>query len=69
MAICHGPNAPYGCGHHDEHVAAAKLGWFRRKRGAAFQSSDAHRHASTFAGSEVSHAHEHETHKGRVVFK
>lgn len=32
---CSGSHCPYGYGHHDEHVAAAKLGWQRRRQGAA----------------------------------
>ena len=31
MAYCHGPDSPYGCGHHDEHVEAAKKGWITRR--------------------------------------
>lgn len=32
MAYCHGPDSPYGCGHHDEHVDAAHKGWATRRR-------------------------------------
>lgn len=31
MARCLGPNSPYGCGHHTEHVEAAKKGWATRR--------------------------------------
>lgn len=56
---CLGPNCPYGYGHHDEHVAAAKLGWERRRQGAAKY------HDRAWQGTE---AHYHSDHRGRKHF-
>ena len=39
MAVCHGPNSPYGCGHHKEHQIAARKGWRTRRRSRAFQGT------------------------------
>lgn len=68
---CHGANAPYGCGHHAEHVRAAKLGWARRKgaEAAHFEGSDEQRLVSAFLGDEVNYAHTHAEHPNTVVFK
>lgn len=69
---CHGANAPYGCGHHAEHVEAAKKGWANRRkhqRGATFEGSEDQYYASGFLGEQISYAHTHPEHKGRVVFK
>ena len=69
---CHGPNAPYGCGHHAEHVEAAKKGWITRRRGqrgAEFEGSDEQRLVSAFLGENVSLAHTHPEHPNTVVFK
>lgn len=67
MAYCHGEHSPYGCGHHAEHIAAARLGWMRRHSGKAFEGSQEQRWLQSFAGGEVRHAHTHRTKRGTVV--
>lgn len=66
MARCLGPNSPYGCGHHDEHVEAAKKGWLHRRRG--MLSEHEHRAVSALFG-PIEQAHEHKSHKGQIAFK
>lgn len=71
---CHGVNAPYGCGHHAEHVEAARKGWITRRRnqgqrGTEFEGSEEQRLTSLFLGDTVSLAHTHPEHKNTVVFK
>ena len=69
---CHGGHAPYGCGHHAEHVAAAKKGWITRRRhsrGASFEGSEDQYYASAFTGEKITHAHTHAEHPRTVVFK
>lgn len=71
---CHGVNPPYGCGHHAEHVEAARKGWITRRRnqgqrGTEFEGSEEQRLASIFLGDTVSLAHTHPEHKNTVVFK
>lgn len=69
---CHGRNAPYGCGHHAEHVAAANKGWITRRkhsRGASFEGSEDQYYASAFTGGKISYAHTHAEHPNRVVFQ
>jgi hypothetical protein len=62
------PDSPYGCGHHDEHVAAARLGWTRRRAGVAFEASRQQRYLSRVVG-QVHSAHRHPDHPGVVAFK
>lgn len=50
-AKCTGHRCPYGYGHHDEHVEAAKLGWRRRQQGEAQYVGDA------FGGGYELHRH------------
>jgi ribosomal protein L13E len=64
-----GPGSPYGCAHHDEHVAAAKLGWARRRASGTFMLSDRDSHALSRAVGEVKGAHIHPSHKHVVAFK
>lgn len=58
----------YGHNHHDEHVAAARKGWLRRRLGTSFAGSNEHRWISRAVG-PVEHAHEHPDHRGLVAFK
>ncbi|HEY7413948.1 MAG TPA: hypothetical protein VH593_02050, partial [Ktedonobacteraceae bacterium] len=69
MAYCHGPNSPYGCAHHVQHQEAAKKGWITRRAGTRFAASHEHNAISALFGNEITHAHEHESHKGQIVFK
>src|SRR5690242_12877457 len=69
MARCLGPNSPYGCGHHTEHVAAAKKGWITRRAGTEFASSEEHGAVKALFGKDVTLAHEHPSHAGFTTFK
>lgn len=66
--LCTGPSSPYGCGHHDEHVRAARLGWRRRRLGASFAGSDDQRRLARVVG-PVEGAHSHPEHRGVIAFK
>jgi hypothetical protein len=66
--VCTGPASPYGCGHHDQHVAAARLGWRRRRLGAHFMGSRSQSHLARVVG-QVENAHAHPDHRGVVAFK
>lgn len=60
------PGAPYGCGHHAEHVEAAKKGWrHRRKDDRLRKDLDNFRAAY----GPVEHLHTHASHPGEVRFK
>lgn len=69
MARCLGPNSPYGCGHHTEHVAAAKKGWITRRAKTKFFNSGEHGALKALFGKDVTLAHEHPSHAGFAVFK
>lgn len=64
-----GPESPYGCGHHIEHVRAARKGWITRRAGVEFRSSEEHGAVRALLGMEVKHAHEHKSHAGFTLFK
>lgn len=49
---CQGHSCPYGYGHHAEHVAAARLGWRRRREG------EAQYIGHVFGGEYELHSHE-----------
>jgi flagellar biosynthesis GTPase FlhF len=66
--LCSGPSSSYGCGHHEEHVRAARLGWQRRRLGARFAGSRDQASLSRVVG-EVQHAHTHPDHRGVVAFR
>lgn len=63
-----GPNSPYGCGHHTEHVEAARKGWITRRRGAdVVERSDAPWFRVLFPGAK--HIHTDPSHPKSVMFR
>lgn len=67
--ICHA-NAAYGCGHHAEHVEAARKGWeTRRGHGPVAALRRSERILSDVFGEKVTGVHTHKTHRGEVRFK
>lgn len=68
MARCHGPDAPYGCGHHAEHVAAAHKGWRTRRRRHEWVRSEDFGHLSRIVG-DVTDVHTHDTHPHSVMVR
>ena len=66
---CH-PGASYGCGHHQEHVEAARKGWrTRRGQGPVAALRTAEGILSDLYGDTVTGAHTHKSHPGEVRFK
>ena len=66
---CH-PGASYGCGHHAEHVEAAKKGWrTRRGQGPVAALRNAESILSDLYGDTVTGAHTHKSHPKEVRFK
>lgn len=68
MARCHGPDSPYGCGHHAEHVAAARKGWLTRRRRHAWVHSEDHDALRRVVG-DVSDVHTHDKHPRSVMMR
>ena len=69
MAKCLGPDSPYGCGHHLQHMDAARKGWITRRHGTQFAGTRQHKALSALFGEEISHAHTAKEHRGMVRFK
>ena len=64
MATCHGPESPYGCGHHAEHVRAARKGWTTRRRSRSFLSTRDAEDLKRVVGPTLEGHHVHRTKTG-----
>lgn len=67
MATCHGPDSPYGCGHHKEHVRAARKGWITRRRSQSFLSTRDADDLRRVVGPSLAGHHVHRSKSGKRV--